>query len=129
MKTDTQTLVVQASPKDLFEFLAAPENLPKWAVKFCHAIRRRDERWWLVEGCMGELPVRYVSDPASGIIDSHLSTPDGEAVVPTRVVPVGKGAAYVFTQFQSPGMPDQVFQGQVESLKEELRVLEGLFES
>ena len=78
---------------------------------------------------MGELPVRYVSDPASGIIDFHLSTPDGEAVVPTRVVPVGKGAAYVFTQFQSPGMPDQVFQGQVESLKEELRVLEGLFES
>jgi hypothetical protein len=46
MKSDTQILVVDASQKDLFSFLAVPENLPKWAVKFCHTFRPRNEEWW-----------------------------------------------------------------------------------
>lgn len=129
MKSDTQTLVVDASPKDLFEFLSLPENLPKWAVKFCHSIDRKDKDWWRVQGCMGEIPLRYAVDRASGVIDYHVSTPDGEAVIPTRVVPLGAGAAYVFTQFQLPGLPDDAFQGQVESLKEELQILKRLVES
>jgi hypothetical protein len=117
MKSDTQTLVVDASPRGLFEFLAAPENLPKWAVKFCHSIRPQDKEWWCVQGCLGEIPMRYVVDRDSGVIDYHVSTPAGEAVIPTRVVPVGAGAAYIFTQFQPPDMPDEAFRGQVQSLK------------
>lgn len=129
MKSDTQTLVVDASPQDLFEFLSAPENLPKWAVKFCHSIHRKDREWWRVQGCMGEIPLRYSVDRALGVIDYHISTPDGEAVIPTRVVSLGTGAAYVFTQFKPPGLPDDAFRGQVESLKEELQILKRLVES
>ena len=128
MKSDTQTSVIEVSPKGLFEFLAAPENLPKWAVKFCHTIRPKDKKWWSVQGCMGEIPIRYEADRNSGVIDYHVSTPNGEVVIPTRVVPVGTGAAYIFTQFQPPDMPDETFRGQVESLKEELRILKRLME-
>ncbi len=129
MKSDTQTLVVDASPKRLFEFLAEPENLPKWAVKFCHTIRPKDNEWWCVQGCMGEIPLRYVVDRDSGVIDYHVFTPAGESVIPTRVVPAGAGSAYIFTQFQAPDMPEEAFRGQVESLKEELKILKRLMES
>ena len=113
----------------LFEFLAVPENLPKWAIKFCHTIRPRDKGWWTVQGCMGEIPLRYVVDRDSGVIDYHVFTPAGEAVIPTRVVPVGTRAAYIFTQFQPPDMPDDAFRGQVQSLKDELQILKRLMES
>src|SRR5205823_4635688 len=41
---------------------------------------------------------------------------------------LGDGAAYVFTQFQTPGMPDDVFTGQVHALREELLILKALLE-
>jgi len=125
---DTQTIVIQTTPDQLFDFLAMPENLPKWAVRFCHSIRPMDKGWWVVKGCMGEIPVRYASDRRSRIIDYHVRTPGGEAVIPTRVVPAGARAAYIFTQFQPEGMPDGAFQEQVDSLKDELKVLKSLVE-
>ena len=129
MKSDTQTVVLDTSRDQLFDFLASPENLPKWAVKFCHSIRKKERDWWLVTGCLGEVPVRYESDRRTGVIDFHIATPHGKAVVPSRVVPAGRGAAYVFTQFQAEWMPDPAFLEQVESLKEELLVLKGLLET
>ncbi|MBI3857995.1 MAG: hypothetical protein HY293_20135 [Planctomycetes bacterium] len=129
MNSDSQTLVVNAPPGELFEFLAAPENLPKWAVKFCHSIHPRDRGGWCVQGCMGEVLLRYAVDRASGVIDYHVATPGGEALIPTRVIPLGAGAAYLFTQFQPPGLPDEAFREQVASLKEEFRILKRLMES
>jgi hypothetical protein len=129
MRSDTQTLIVDTPKEVLFDFLATPENLPKWAVKFCHAIRPRDKTSWWVQGCMGEIPIRFSTDPVSGVIDYHMPAPTGEGVIPSRVVPVGNRSAYVFTQFQPPGMADDAFQEQVEALKEELQVLKRLMES
>jgi hypothetical protein len=44
------------------------------------------------------------------------------------VLPRGDGAEYVFTQFQAPGMPDAVFDGQVAALAHELVALKALLE-
>jgi hypothetical protein len=129
MRVDTQTLVVDVPKETLFEFLANPENLPRWAVKFCHTIRPKDKATWWVRGCLGEIPIRYSTDSRSGVIDYHVAGPAGEGVIPTRVVPVGPRSAYVFTQAQPPGMTDESFHEQVENLKEELKVLKELMES
>ena len=49
------------------------------------------------------------------MIDYHLTPAPGvEAVAYSRLVPNGAGVEYVFTQFQAPGMPDEVFAGQVQ---------------
>ena len=50
-----------------------------------------------------------------------------EAVAYSRVVPNGSGAEYVFTQFQLPGMADEVFAAQRAALAEELALLPILF--
>ena len=127
MRADTQTITVPVSAEVAFDFLAQPENLPRWAVGFARGIRREGDAW-IVQTAQGELPVRVVADAARGTIDFHLGVAPGlEAVAYSRVVPNDSGAEYVFTQFQLPGMADEVFAAQRAALTEELAILPILF--
>lgn len=126
MRSNTEHVTINVDHRQLFAFLAEPRNLPKWAVGFCEAIRREGERW-LVHTRQGELAIRYVTHPGMGIIDFYVSVAPGtETAAFSRVLPNGDGSEYVFTQFQTPGMPDDVFEGQVRALREELVVLRAL---
>jgi hypothetical protein len=126
LRSDTQAVSIDGPAEEVFDFVADPENLPKWAVGFCHAIRRDGDRW-LARTAQGEVGIRYVTDRRLGVVDFYLSPAPGvEAAAFSRVLPSGSGAEYVFTQFQSPGVADEVFAGQVASLAEELRVLQAL---
>lgn len=127
MRSDTQTITVPASSEDAFAFLADPENLPRWAVGFARGIRRDGEEW-IVQTVQGEMPIRVLADAARGTIDFHMTLAPGvEAVAYSRVLPNDAGAEYVFTQFQLPGMTDEVFALQRAALAEELAILPILF--
>jgi hypothetical protein len=127
MNADTQAITVAASRDDVVAFLADPENLPRWAVGFARGIRREGESW-IVQTAQGEMPIRIVADAALGTIDFHMTVaPEIEAVAYSRVLPNGAGVEYIFTQFQLPGMPDEVFAGQRQALAEELAILPILF--
>ncbi len=127
MRADTQTITLPVSVEEAFSFLAQPENLPRWAVGFARAIRR-EGHGWIVQTAQGEMPVRVVSDALGGTIDFHMRAAPGiEAVAYSRVVPNDSGTEYVFTQFQLPGMADEVFAGQRAALAEELAILPILF--
>ena len=128
-RSDTRAVTINAPATDVFAFIADPENLPRWAVGFCRSIRRDVEKdgWWIVTTAQGDLPLRYVTDSECGTVDFHLSPAPGvEAAAFSRVMPNGEGAEYVFTQFQGPGMPDEVFERQVRALVEELQLLRAL---
>jgi hypothetical protein len=53
--------------------------------------------------------------------------PGLEAVAYSRVITNDTGAEYVFTQFQLPGMSEEVFAAQRAALAEELAILPILF--
>jgi hypothetical protein len=126
LPSDTQAVSIDGRADDVFDFLADPANLPKWAVGFCRSIRRDGERW-IVTTATGQVGIRYVTDRALGVIDFYISPGPGiEAAAFSRVLSNGHGAEYVFTQFQTPGMTDEVFDGQVQALVEELRILQGV---
>ena len=126
LRSDTRAVSIDGPAAQVFDFVADPENLPKWAVGFCHAIRRDGDRWF-VRTAQGEIAIRYVTDRALGVVDFYLSPAPGvEAAAFSRVLPNGGGAEYVFTQFQGAGVPDEVFAGQVAALAQELRVLQAL---
>lgn len=128
MRSHTQSVSLPGRPEDVFAFLADPENLPRWAVGFCRSIRRDGAERWLVETPGGDVPVRYVTNPELGTIDFHMDiAPATEAIAYSRVMANGEDAEYVFTQFQTDGMPDAVFNGQVSALAEELHVLQAIF--
>lgn len=128
MNADTQTITIDSDWREVFQFVAQPRNLPHWARAFCQAIRP-DGDAWLVTSPQGEVRVRYCTDAVVGIIDFHLSPAPGvEALAASRVVPNGEGSEYVFTQFQAPFMPDDVFARQVHALRQELAILKALLE-
>lgn len=128
LRTDTQTIFIETSYRDAFPFLAAPENLPRWATGFAREIRRRGKEW-VVTTPQGEIEMRYETDSSSGIVDYHMTpAPGAEVIAHSRLIPIGEGVLYVFTQVQPPGMSDQVFDGQVRTLTRELRLLKSLLE-
>jgi hypothetical protein len=126
-RSDSRSVAIDAPPAHVFAFLADPANLPRWAVGFCHSIRPDEPGLWVVKTAQGDVLMRYVVDEAAGTIDFHISPAPGvEVVAYSRVLPNGEGSEYVFTQFQHPGMSDDVFDGQVRALVEELQVLRGV---
>jgi hypothetical protein len=126
-RSDTRSIAIDAPRDEVFAFLADPENLPRWAVGFCRSIRRDDSGRWIVSTSQGELAVRYVTDEEAGTVDFYMTVAAGSEIAAfSRVVPNGDGSEYVFTQLQHPGMPDDVFDGQVRALIEELQVLRAL---
>ena len=127
MRADTQTVTIPVDHELAFAFLADPANLPRWAVGFARGIRREGNEW-IVETAGGDMPIRVIADAARGVIDFAMTVAPGvEAVAYTRLLPNGEGAEYVFTQFQSPGMSDDVFASQRAALAEELAILPILF--
>ena len=128
MRADTKSVEIQSSPSQVFEFLATPENLPRWAIGFAKAVTRVGDQWVVTTGG-GMMTVRVDADPRTGTIDFYLAPPAGiEAMAASRVVPNGAGTEYVFTQFQAPGMPEEIFAKNVRALEHELTVLKALLE-
>jgi hypothetical protein len=127
MRTNTRAVTIPASAEEVFAFLSDPGNLPRWAVGFARGIRRDGDEW-IVQTAAGEFPVQYGIDLERGTIDIHTTVAPGVvSSVYSRVTPNGSGAEYVFTHFQEPGMPDDVFEGQRAALEEELALLPILF--
>ena len=128
MRADTKSIFIQASPRKVEEFLASPQNLPRWAVGFAKSIRNEGGNWIVTTGA-GDIGIRIEADFHSGVVDYFLSpAPGTEMVARSRVVPNGAGAEYSFTQFQSPGMPDDVFDKNIRAVEHELTVLRALLE-
>jgi hypothetical protein len=128
MKSDTQSISIKAPTEDVYDFLSNPANLSEWATGFCMSIRQDNNRW-LAKTPQGEIEVRYSTNSSLGIIDFHMfPAPDVEGVANSRVLPNDEGSEYIFTQFQAPDMPNDVFHGQIESLKQELVLIKQLVE-
>ena len=120
MISRTVTAVLDASKEDVFAYLAAIDNLPDWATDFAQELKYEDGQAKVVNG-LGEFYFSIKSDPETGVIDMYAGpTPDELGLFPTRVVglPGGK-SAYTFTMFKAPGMPDELFESQYESLRRE----------
>jgi hypothetical protein len=128
MRADTRTVAIHAPQQKVVEFLANPENLPRWAIGFARGVRRDGERWFVTtQG--GEIGVRIAADTTSGVVDFYMSPAPGiEGLAASRVVPSGDGVEYIFTQFQAPGMTDDMFAKSVEAVAHELTVLKALLE-
>lgn len=128
MRSDTRSVAIGAAPEAIVAFVADPANLPRWAIGFAKGVRSQDGRW-LVDTGRGEVPVSVDVDPSRGTVDFRMEPAPGEQVVAySRVVPNGPGSEYVFTQFQHPGTPDDVFRQLGEAVGHELVTLKALLE-
>jgi hypothetical protein len=120
MESRTVTAVLEAPRERVFDYLSRIENLPRWATEFARELRYEDGRAVVVNS-LGEFLFSIDADPDSGVIDMRTGpTEDELSLFPSRVVELPDGrSAYTFTMFQSPGMPDELFESQYASLVRE----------
>lgn len=120
MTTRTVTTVLDAPKEDVFSYLSKIDNLPKWASEFARELKYIDGKAKVVNG-LGEFYFTIEADEDTGVIDMYAGpTQDELALFPTRVVGLPGGAsAFTFTMFQAPGMSDELFESQYESLLRE----------
>jgi hypothetical protein len=116
----TVTAVLDAPKENVFDYLSRVENLPEWASDFARELRYEDGKTKVVNG-LGEFYFRIDADAATGVIDMYAGPSEDElALFPTRVVALGEArSAYSFTMFKAPGMPDELFESQYDSLRRE----------
>jgi hypothetical protein len=128
MRNATVTAVIAAPRDAVFEYLANIDNLPEWATEFARELKRDGDDYKVVNG-LGEFYFDIRADAATGVIDMFAGpTKDQMAVFPTRAVPLPDGhTAYSFTMFQTPGMPDELFEAQHQSLRREFANIEKAF--
>ena len=125
MRSATVTTVLPAPRDAVFAYMADIDNLPEWATEFARELRRDGDDYKVVNG-LGEFFFTIRADPASGVIDMFAGpTKEQMAVFPTRAVALPDGrTAYSFTMFQSPEMPDELFDAQYASLRREFANIE-----
>jgi hypothetical protein len=128
MKIHTVTEVLDAPQEEVFAFLSQIDNLPKWATEFARELKVEDGKAKVVNG-LGEFHFRIAADADTGVIDMYAGpTEDALALFPTRVVPLpGAKSAFTFTMFQAPGMPDELFESQYQSLLREFENIRAEF--
>ena len=124
MNAHTVTAVLDAPKTAVFDYLSKIDNLPKWATEFARELKYDDGKAKVING-LGEFYFTIAADEETGVIDMHAGpTEDERALFPTRVVPLPEGrSAYTFTMFQAPGMPDDLFESQYQSLVREFENL------
>lgn len=120
MQDRTVTAVLDAPRDEVFDYLSQIENLPRWATEFARELKYEEGKAKVVNG-LGEFYVSIDADQDTGVIDMYAGPAEDElALFPTRVVELPDGrSAYSFTMFQAPGMPDDLFESQYESLLRE----------
>jgi hypothetical protein len=128
MRSETVTTVLPAPQSDVFQFMSDIENLPRWANEFARELKREGEDYKVRNG-LGEFYFQIEADPRTGVIDMFAGpAKDHMSIFPTRAVALPDGrTAFSFTMFQAPGMPDELFEAQHESLKREFHNIEATF--
>jgi hypothetical protein len=129
--SETRTLSVSISCplRKAYEFLAAPENFPKWATGLCQSIKKTGDEW-LAETPQGPMKVRFTEQNTFGVVDHLICPASGVQIyVPLRVIANDTGSEVIFTLFRLPGMSDDKFAEDAEWVARDLRALKELLEA
>ena len=125
----TATVYIAASPAKVFDYVRVPENQPEWAVNFVRSTRPTTGGRYVMETPAGAMVYRVEADPQRGTIDFIIEGPEGDNILPARVVPHSGGAIFTFTITRTPDMNDQAWEGGMLGMDEELEQLKRLLES
>jgi hypothetical protein len=75
------------------------------------------------------MPTTVAADEGTGTVDFRMEPiPGMVATAYARVMPNGTGAEFTFTQFQQPGVPDEIFDQLTTAVGHELVALKALLE-
>jgi hypothetical protein len=121
-------VAIDRPPREVYDFVVIPENLPAWASGLGTSGRRVGDEW-LAQTEQGPVRVRFVERNDFGVLDHHVTLPGGQVVYnPMRVVANGGGSEVTFTLFRPPGVADDAFEADAAWIARDLQGLKRLLE-
>ena len=121
-RAHTVSVAVAVDPGKAYAYAADPGNLPAWAPAFVKSIERRGELWF-AQTTLGEARFRFSPTNTFGVLDHEVELPSGTFHNPMRVIPNGRGCEILFTLLQLPGVSDEEFQTDLETVRNDLKTL------
>jgi hypothetical protein len=124
----TVSVSIDRAPRDVYEFVANPENLPRWAAGLGRSVSQVQGRW-IVQTSSGPMGIRFVDRNDMGVLDHVVTLASGEEIlVPMRVVRNGTGSEVMVTVFRLPGMSAEKFAEDVTLVQRDLDTLKSVLE-
>ena len=125
----TLTCSIDCPQPTVYAFASAPENLPLWVTSFCLSVKKSADQWQM-ETPTGWVGIRFLPANDFGVLDHVVTLPDGQSLLnPMRVVANGDASVVMFTLFQTAGMSDDQFAGDVGMVKADLQTLKSVLEA
>lgn len=129
---DVQSININATPDLVYNFVAEPTNVSKWALGFSEV----NEESALMETPNGKMKVgmKMLSNPELRTIDTIMTMPDGSVGKAfSRVTENEDGKSAIFTfVLMAPPVPLELLEGALEEQKkqlaEELLLLKSILE-
>ncbi len=114
---------------DVYNFMANPENLPKWAEGLSRSTVTKVNDEWIADSPMGKVKIRFVEFNEFGILDHDVTLPSGEINHnPLRVVKNGNGSEVIFTIFHLPQISNADFNDDIKLVEQDLKKLKTILE-
>jgi hypothetical protein len=113
---------------EVYEYAAAPANLPQWARGLGSSVEQIDDRWF-VETPGGRAGFAFVRRNEYGVLDHYVTMPSGEVGYnPMRVIADERACEVVFTLRRPPGMSDEEFRADAAAVAADLARLKQVLE-
>ena len=123
------SISIERDLHDVYEFTHRPENFPRWATGLATNLEPESD-YWVAHSPDGPVRVRFTPPNDYGVLDHHVTLPNGtEVYVPMRVVANESGSEVIFTLYRTPGMSEEILARDIGLVTNDLAVLKGLLES
>jgi hypothetical protein len=123
------SISIERDRHDVYEFAGRPENFPRWATGLATKLEPEGDHW-VAHSPDGPVRVRFTPPNDYGVLDHHVTLPNGtEVYVPMRVVANESGSEVIFTLYRTPGMSEEILARDIGLVTNDLAVLKGLLES
>lgn len=126
-RAHTVSVAVAVDPGKAYAYASDPTNLPAWTPDFVKTIERRGELW-IAQTVLGEARFRFCPTNTFGVLDHDVELRSGTFHSPMRVIPNGLGCEILFTVLQLPGMTDEEFNADLETIRNDLKTLRTVLE-
>lgn len=128
LEAETIAVAIARTPPEVYEFVADPANLPRWATGLGSSVEMVGGEL-LAQSPQGPVKIRFAPRNALGVLDHYVSLASGEEIyVPMRVVANGSGSEVLLTIYHRPGVTAADFQRDLEWVRRDLLALQKLLE-
>jgi len=122
------SISIERDLHEVYDFTSRPENFPLWATGLATNLEPESDHW-VAHSPDGPVRVRFTPANDYGVLDHHVTLPNGTEVhVPMRVVANESGSEVIFTLYRTPGMSEEILARDIELVTKDLAVLKGLLE-